>query len=138
RNGINYYWQVLASDGQATTASPIWSFTTAARTILSTAFTPYSGTYQGLIEAPDGALPGFVTLSVTSSGMLTGRLALGQIAYLLLGTFDSSGHWAKVIPRLGLTPLVIDLNLDIINGTNQITGSVSDGAATATVTADRA
>ena len=42
-----YYWQVIASDGKATTAGPVWSFTTEAGALPATVLADYNRTTNG-------------------------------------------------------------------------------------------
>jgi len=99
------------------------------------------GSYSGLFissNPPAFATSGYFTLNTTSQGTFAGRLICGGKKYPLKGRFDSFGSAQVVVPRTGLTPLIVELNLDLSGITDQIHGSVSDGTWAVRLEGDRA
>jgi hypothetical protein len=102
-------------------------------------FAPYQGTYSGLVESQpaSNALAGLVTITVNSAGAFSGSLNLASQKLNLRGQFRNDGTFSGSIPRGRSSPLAVTLALDITNGTDQITGTVSN-ATTANLSANRA
>ena len=98
------------------------------------------GSYNGLVQADPAtqATSGFLKLSLGLTGAFTGRLTIGGKGYFVSGKFDASGAAQITIKRALLPPLTLSLALDLTGGTQQITGSVTDGTFTAALTADQA
>jgi hypothetical protein len=106
-----------------------------------TSFEYVQGTYSGLFQAPDGidlATSGAFTLKVTSKGSFSGQLQSRAARYSFSGQFTPDGS-AVANARAGrFAPLVIHLQLDLTEGTDQVTGSVSGDSWMANLSADRA
>ncbi len=92
-------------------------------------FTPVVGTYQGLIYDTNGPAhqsSGFFTATVTSSGSFSAKVTLaGGKALPLSGQFSAGGVFSNNIARKGLSPISVQLNIDLAG--NGITGVFSDG-----------
>jgi len=92
-------------------------------------FTPVVGTYQGLIYDTNGPAhqsSGFFTATVTSSGSFSAKVTLaGGKALPLSGQFSAGGVFSNNIVRKGLSPISVQLNIDLAG--NGITGVFSDG-----------
>jgi len=103
---------------------------------------PGSGTYDGLFAVDSGSVSptncGSFTLMVTLKGALSGSLQMGGTRYALSGQFDPNGAASSTIARRNLSALTMSLQLDLTNGTDRVTGSVSDGAWAAALAGDRA
>lgn len=99
------------------------------------------GAYNGLVQAAPAthATSGFFKATTTTTGSVSGRLVLGGKAYGFSGKFDAEGV-AQLTVKRGplLPPLVFALQLDLEGGTDRITGTISDGSFTATLSADQA
>jgi hypothetical protein len=120
--------------------------------IAVTTFQEETGTYNGLALPALGATPGaektgLLRLTVAKRGSFTGRLKFGGATFPLRGAFDKAGvpHFlpgatsTASIPRKGEVPLILSLNLDVSAGTDQLTGTLTEGDAPfAAITANRA
>lgn len=99
------------------------------------------GSYQGVVSRSavlNDELGGRVTITTTQAGTYTGTLTLGLKSYPLSGTLSPSGLTvdstaSMTIARTGLPALSV--NFTVTPGTRALSGSVSDGAATAGFTA---
>lgn len=128
------------SDGFTYTVSDGSGFTTTARvTVL--AFTFAKGTYDGLVLATDEfgefvlESSGFLKISAGPGGVFTGLLSHGGFRIALAGTFDAGGVFTREILRPDGARLTISLRMDASTEPARITGTVSDGTATAQITA---
>jgi List-Bact-rpt repeat protein/cysteine-rich secretory family protein len=99
-------------------------------------FVAAKGLYNGLLTA-NGSGDGFFTITSSATGLFSAKLVLNGTGYSLKGQFDAQGNFQTSIPRTGLTPLAVSLHLDLTNGTNQVTGTVSDGTVTSALSADQ-
>jgi Divergent InlB B-repeat domain len=101
-------------------------------------FIPAVASYHGLFYVPNDASvesSGSFSASVTSAGAYSVRFGLGAANYVLAGEFSPvTGAASKSIPRRGMSPINVQLQLDFSNG--PITGSISDGAWTADLVAN--
>jgi hypothetical protein len=103
-------------------------------------FIPTKGTYHGLFHELAGvqhASSGFFTLTLTDRGSYTATLLNAGKRYTTRGNFDLSGQATNSIPRTGSSPLTIAWSL-AVDGSDQITGSVTDGNWSADLLGDRA
>jgi acid phosphatase len=105
------------------------------------------GTYSGLFYDPNDVeeqSSGFITLTIGDLGSYSAKLMIGGKTYGLTGVFDSgTGDSTNLLARPAMSPLTFALTLDLTNGTEQITGTVSEQTAggnswTAQLVADRA
>ncbi|MGA2864305.1 MAG: leucine-rich repeat domain-containing protein [Verrucomicrobiota bacterium] len=105
---------------------------------------PLSGTYNGLFADDTGSLHpqncGCFTIISTlkGKGAFSGSLRMGGTRYPLSGQFDPAGAASRTIARRNTSALTVNLQLDLANGTDRVTGSVSDGTWTAALAGDRA
>ncbi len=97
-------------------------------------FLPVKGSYAGLVYDTNGVLPatsGQFSLQLANAGGYSARFNLGTRSYSISGQFDLSGRASATIRRLPLSPLAVNLSVDLAKGTGQVSGSVSDGTWTA-------
>jgi len=95
------------------------------------AFILAAGNYSGLFYESAGVSPGsagYVALKIGNNGSYSGKFLMGGKSYSLgAGKLDSSGVMpTKTISRQGLSPLVVNLKLDLIGG-QQISGTIAAG-----------
>jgi Divergent InlB B-repeat domain/Bacterial Ig domain len=103
-------------------------------------FISVAGNYQGLFYDTNGIThpaSGFFSAKVTGSGSFSAKILVAGKSYSRSGKFSAMGVYSNSIPRKGLSPLSIQLQLDLAGG-NVITGQLSDGSWMAQVTANRA
>jgi hypothetical protein len=101
-------------------------------------FAAVAGVYQGLIQTTpfSQANSGTISLTATSTGTFAAKFTLGGAPFSLSGIFDNTGNSTSVIARAGSSSLTVALQIDLSNGTDQVTGTISDGTTTSTVTAN--
>jgi cyclophilin family peptidyl-prolyl cis-trans isomerase len=105
-------------------------------TFVTNLFPYVKGTYNGLFH--DGtnveqASSGFFTLTVGHVGGYSGKLLLNGQRHSFKGTFWVDGTGSNQIPRRGTNALRVLMTLDLTNGTDQITGFVSEETPSNTV-----
>jgi hypothetical protein len=101
----------------------------------SNSFTLTKGTYYGLVadtNAVSHQSAGYVTVATTAKGAFSARILLGGKSYSISGTFDANG---QAVFRPNKLPLQIALGL---SGKDYVTGTLSNSAWAATLTADKA
>jgi hypothetical protein len=92
---------------------------------------PHRGTFNGLFRGTNVNVPvthpdsGFFTLRMATYGAYSGKLMCDGGQFRFAGKFDLSGHTLVVVPRNSST-LYLDLQLDLANGTDQVTGTVTN------------
>src|SRR6185437_14619911 len=94
-------------------------------------FIPVAAPYQGLFldtNGPAHQSSGLLNLNLTTAGSFSAKLTLAGKALAFSGQFSADGSFSNSIPRKGLTPVSVQLNLDFAHGL--ITGLVSDGTFT--------
>jgi len=103
-------------------------------------FPANAGAYSGLslIQTPSLLTGGPASFTVNQAGSFTGSIKFNARTYAIHGAFFADGTFSTTIARRGAIPISIQLNLDISNGTNEITGTISDGASTGNIAAARA
>jgi uncharacterized protein YkwD len=103
-------------------------------------FLAHAGSYNGLLSAPDAehATSGFVKVSVASTGAVSGRLLLGGASHAFTAKLNILGDATVTIPRSGRSPLTLTLDLGLDNGSEQLTGTLTDGDFTASFLTDLA
>ena len=138
--------QVLASWGGAiaSTASTLGFVLQSNMTITAyfvpNPFLPVQGIYAGVIADTNAAnynTSGAFSFKVTRKGAFTGKLRMLGTAGAFRGQFDIAGNATVYVPRALRTPLTLSLKLDMTNGTDEVTGIISDGAWTSSVAGDR-
>ncbi len=103
-------------------------------------FIAVAGVYEGLCydaEVNRHASAGFLSVKSTEAGAYSARLTLGGARYSFSGKFAADGIATNSLPRPGTNALTLILAIDLANGSDQITGSVTDGDWTASVLCDR-
>ncbi len=100
-------------------------------------FIQLSGTYQGIIRSNNPALEnsGFVTLSLSSRGSVSGRIRHRGGSYRFTGKFDTN-YSVTLQGAVGGINRSVSLKLDTTNAAGVITGSVF-GNTTAEVVLER-
>ncbi len=110
-------------------------------------FPAVQGVYNGLFYNPDGVeqhSSGYLTFKVGGSGATSGKLLLSGKSISVKGALNAFGVGEFTTLRKGTNPIVLeDLALDLTNGTDRLTGFVTEQASTGAVwsvpfTADRA
>ena len=101
-------------------------------------FIPLRGVYRGLILSDFAALDhsGYLMLSLTPARTFSARLQYGGSVTPFTGRFSGKGLFSRSISRRNGV-LEIALQLDLTESLGQITGTVSDGILTSTLTASR-
>jgi len=100
------------------------------------------GNYYGLFfdtNGPSQSGSGYVTLTVSATKTFTGSLQIGSTKWPMKGQFDANGAATVNVNRSKQSPLTVQLQLDEVNGSDQITGTVavSDGSWLAELAANR-
>jgi hypothetical protein len=111
-----------------------------AATFIPNPFIPTKGVYNGLFHEATGVQhtsSGFFTLTLTERGSYTATILNAGKRYITRGNFDLAGHATNRIPRTVGNALMVDWTLKL-DGSDQITGSISDGVWTAELLGDRA
>jgi len=102
-------------------------------------FPPAVGSYRGLFYVANDASvesSGSFSATVSSAGAFSARLDLGAANYSFSGEFNPlTGVASKTVPR-GLSPINVQLQLDLSGG--PMTGTVNDGTWTADLVANPA
>jgi hypothetical protein len=101
-------------------------------------FIPVAGSYQGLFYDQAVSYPhsGFVTATVQTTGKFSGKLLMAGQSYSISGQFSAVGKWSNAVPRKGLSPMAVSLELDFNSGT-MIMGSVGTDGVSADLMANR-
>lgn len=138
-------WVFEGWSGGLVSALPAITFTmqdslAVTATFVTNPFTAVAGAYLGLARAESDAhaTSGLLRSTVTTAGGFSGTLQLGGKSYPLSGKFDSNGQWVGQIVRPKLVPLSVLLMLDVVGGSDTLTGLVSDGSFTSAIHTDRA
>jgi uncharacterized repeat protein (TIGR02543 family) len=124
--------------GSATARSAALSFVMAAGTNLTANFVPNpfserKGGYTSLLSGGAGE----VKISLTGSGLFTGVVLFEGKSYIVQGRLAADGTGTVTIPRRGTTPLTATFQLDVTDGADTLSATVSDGTTTATTDATR-
>ncbi|HEV7405802.1 MAG TPA: CAP domain-containing protein [Chthoniobacteraceae bacterium] len=94
-------------------------------------FLARAGGYSGLLS---GHRDGLANVTVAATGVFSGGLRYGANVYALKGKFASDGTATVTIPRIGLTPLTVSLQLDLATA-NGVSVSVDDAGRLSTAAA---
>jgi hypothetical protein len=132
------------SNGIVVAATPKYTFLAKSNVVLQANFVPnpfipVAGTYYGLFYVSGDAAEessGSVVATVTSAGAFSAKLRLGTGSYSYSGELSLTGAAIKSIPRSGLSPITVQLQLGLTNG--PLSGTISDGTWTADLVADAA
>lgn len=99
-------------------------------------FGEVAGTYLGLIQStvPSHEHSGFISINATRRGTFSGRISLGGKNYPINGKFNGDGSFSAVHSR---TDMTLNLLLHLDDGSDQITGSITQGGFVSTLAANR-
>ena len=137
--GKVYTVRALPGPGQAFggwtgtgTGSPVLQFTMTSNLVVEanfvpSPFPPVKGNYAGLVANTNGVSPinsGSFRLAVTDSGLFTGKVFVEGAGYGFRGSFDLAGN-ASAQTHGADQQLGLQLHVDLTNGSEQVTGSVS-------------
>ena len=90
---------------------------------------PHKGGYSGLFYGTNGVVAhpssGFFTFYMSAYGAFSGKWIGKEGGYRFSGEFDLSGRAQTFVSRNDTT-LFLDLQLDLTNGTDKVTGTVTD------------
>lgn len=101
---------------------------------------PLRGIYNGLYYESAGVrslAAGSFKLTLVANGRFTGRLTSESGRDVFAGRFDLTGHASVLIERRNNSNVELNLQLDLNGGSDQVTGTISDGTWTADVFGDR-
>jgi uncharacterized repeat protein (TIGR02543 family) len=101
-------------------------------------FIPVMGTYNGLVttDQPDVDHEGSFRATVSSWGSFSAQIYFGKQVFAFSGKFTGDGDYSTTINRSGTAYLIV-LQLHVSDSSDQLTGTISDGAVTGTISADR-
>jgi hypothetical protein len=143
KNWIFSNW-VASGSGNFVSNNPILKFNMQSNLVLTANFVtnvflaaegiPYNGLFAPVNAPREQANSGAITFTVTSAGVLSGKLTIGANTPSLSGQFNPAGAVTITTPRKGLSTLTTALQLDF--ATQTATGSVTDGSFEAQVMAD--
>jgi subtilisin family serine protease len=97
----------------------------------STAFSPVSGHYAGLVLNLEGVTPdnsGAFRLNVTKKGRFTGRILNQGRGHGFHGQFDATGNVSLTVKRGSRTPLTVSLRVNLVQPNDEVAGLVTDGS----------
>ena len=100
---------------------------------------PLKGTYNGLFyETADirNASSGAFNFTMTDKGAYSGSLACAGTNYVLKGQFATNGVATQMLTN-GTRRLWLNMQLDLTNNSDQVTGTVSDGVWISDLLGDR-
>jgi hypothetical protein len=102
-------------------------------TLIPNPFTNLNGTYYGLFSETPAQFrsSGMLKLTLTTLGSFSGSVLNAGGTYSFVGAFTPTGMSVTNVPRAGKTPLALSMTLDVSNGTQQISGSLTDSNWTA-------
>jgi subtilisin family serine protease len=98
------------------------------------------GRYAGLVINTNEVTPGSsgcFTLATTAAGTFTGKMLIGGTHLGFRGRFDSNGVASVTVKRGKNIPLTLVLHADFTEGTDSVTGSVTDGGWSSELIGDR-
>ncbi|HWD20898.1 MAG TPA: hypothetical protein VHB20_16650 [Verrucomicrobiae bacterium] len=97
-------------------------------------FVPVAGLYEGLITSQPASAEGSgrINVTVTSAGTFSGGIWFNGAPRSIAGRFQADGSFTGTFGAWQIT-----LQVDITSGTDQVTGSISDGNVTSSISADR-
>ena len=104
-------------------------------------FVPLQGTYNGLAiqtNAPSQLSSGSLKLVLAETGSFTANLTMAGTRRTFAGQFDQNGNVTNLITGGGSIVTWVILSLDLTNGTEEITGTVSNNLYQSELVADLA
>ncbi len=104
-------------------------------------FVPLQGTYNGLAiqtNAPSQLSSGLLKLVLGETGSFTANLTMSGTRRTFAGQFDQNGNATNTIAGGGSFLTWVILSLDLTNGTEEITGTVSNNLYQSELVADLA
>jgi hypothetical protein len=140
------FGQLFAGWNGIDSQSPALTFVMRSNLVLTANFVPnpflaIKGNYAGLAADTNAVTPqssGYFGLTVTPSGAFSGKLLLAGGHFGFHGQFDLNGNVAVAVSRGTLfSPLSLMLHLDLTNGTDSVSGTLTDGAWVSEVGGDR-
>src|SRR5262249_39565588 len=97
--------------------------------VVTNPFIPLKGTYTGLFRE-DSAVhhesSGLVNATTTEAGTFSAKMLLAGKPVSFSGAFAIDGRWTNVLQRTGQNPITLRLSLDLMGGSDQLTGSLSE------------
>jgi uncharacterized repeat protein (TIGR02543 family) len=131
--------------GSAASESTTLTFTMQSNANVTAQFVPnpfpaVQGTYNGLYYQEDGVehhSSGFLRVTVTDRGSFSASLRSVGRTNAFTGQFNAGGRAQKTVSRTGLPALTINMQLPLGAGSEELSGTVSDGSWSASYLADR-
>jgi hypothetical protein len=120
-------WTGSIVSGSASITFPMQNSVNLQANFVPNPFGPVTGAYAGLLTTGSGAQGGLVQLTVTASGIFTGRVQLQGVAFAFAGRLDANGAATVTIPRAGKAPWTLGVQASFATGSDTITGTLSDG-----------
>lgn len=101
-------------------------------------FIPVMGLYNGLVTSDTADIDhvGWIRAAVNSSGVFSALIYFGRQGFSIPGRFTGDGNYSATINRRGVI-YDIELQLHVYDDSQQLTGTISDGTVTGTISADR-
>jgi hypothetical protein len=139
-------WSGSANSTSATLKFLMDSNLSFTATFVTNRFPFVKGAYSGLFYDPNDVQQissGFLTMMLGDAGAYSGKLLMNGKSLSVSGTLGAYGFGSNFVSRPGTNPVVLSLSLDLTNGTEQLTGTVSEETPsntvwTANLMADRA
>ncbi|MDB6027335.1 MAG: hypothetical protein JWM68_3558 [Verrucomicrobiales bacterium] len=103
-------------------------------------FQPHKGVYNGLFYETNGVRQissGAFTMTLYDKGGASGKIYMGGSSYTFTNHFEADGVARFDVLRLGLTSLSLTLKVNFTNGTDEVSGTVSNSAWKSTLLGDR-
>ena len=97
-------------------------------------FPAVKGTYTGLFYNPNEVeqeSSGYLTLTVADAGAYSAKILMNGRTYPLKGVFSPDGNETNLVARTGTNSLLLTLSLDLVGGTDMLTGTVTNNQGTA-------
>lgn len=121
------------------------TFTMRSNLVLTADFVPspfpvVRGNYMGLIADTNGVTPssaGLFNITVSGSGLYTGRLQVGASRYKVSGQLNLRGISTVTLSRKNSPALRLTVQVDLTGQSDQLSGLITDGAWTSEVSGDR-
>ncbi len=127
--------------GSVDSTSPTLTAVIAENFLLQANFVPNpfpadSGAYSGLIRSGGATAAGSLSVTLGSSGALTGKLVLASGTVQFKGVVRPDGLFTVSIPRKGRPPLSLKLQF-ALQGSGQVSGTVSDALSLLQIDAEQ-